>query len=65
MTRSVPARSPLDSIPPPDTIRERLALLFAEARLLRGLLRLSESKSRGVTARPDHGTEQKEASLAS
>src|SRR5262249_30865439 len=34
---------------PPDQIRGRLARLFAEARLLRSLLRLSESKSRSLT----------------
>jgi hypothetical protein len=39
-------QSLLESIPPPDLIRDCLARLFAEARLLRGLLRLSESKSR-------------------
>jgi hypothetical protein len=38
--------TPLDSIPTPDLIRDRLARLFAEARLLRGLLRLAESKNR-------------------
>jgi hypothetical protein len=46
MINSDIASSPLESIPPPDLIRDRLAQLFTEARLLRGLLRLSESKSR-------------------
>jgi hypothetical protein len=43
-----PTRSPLDSIPPPEPIREWLARLFVEVRLARRLLRLSESKSRAL-----------------
>jgi hypothetical protein len=46
MGSSNSAQSPIDSIPPPNLIRDRLTKLFAEARLLRGLLRLSESKDR-------------------
>jgi hypothetical protein len=36
-------QSPLDSIPDPERIRDRLAELFAEAKLLRRLLRLSQA----------------------
>jgi hypothetical protein len=61
--------SPLESIPPPDLIRSRLARLFAEARLLRSLLRLSESKSRCLSSLRGtadcHGkSTQEEVSLA-
>lgn len=37
-----PCPSPLNSLPDPERVRDRLAHLFAEARLLRRLLRLSE-----------------------
>jgi hypothetical protein len=36
-----PASSPLDTIPDPESIRDRLSALFAEARLLRRLLRVA------------------------
>lgn len=48
MTAPEIPRSPLDSIPQPGVIRERLTQLFAEARLLRALLRLAETKSRNA-----------------
>jgi hypothetical protein len=64
MTIPDPARSPIDSIPPPDLIRDRLARLFAEARLLRGLLRLAESKSRALSDCPNRRFGQEEVSLA-
>jgi hypothetical protein len=35
------APSPLDTIPDPERIRDRLSALFAEARLLRRLLRVA------------------------
>ncbi len=42
MTQTIPPRlSPLDTIPDPQRIRDRLADLFAEARLLRRLLRVA------------------------
>ena len=59
MTVPEPPRSPLDSIPPPDSIRDRLARLFTEARLLRTLLRLSESKSRILATHPNDFAEEK------
>ena len=37
--------SPLEALPEPEAIRRRLSALFVEARLLRRLLRLSESVS--------------------
>jgi hypothetical protein len=44
MTRTTdPILSPLDTIPDPERIRDRLSVLFAEARLLRRLLRLSQA----------------------
>jgi hypothetical protein len=43
-----PTQSPLDFIPPPDLIRDRLAQLFVEVRLLRNFLRLSEAKCRNL-----------------
>jgi hypothetical protein len=59
-----PPRSLLDSIPSPDSIRDRLTRLFAEARLLRSLLRLSESKSRTLATNLTAAAEQKEVSRA-
>jgi hypothetical protein len=38
-----PVPSPLDSLPEPERIRDRLSDLFVEARLLRRLLRLSQA----------------------
>jgi hypothetical protein len=38
--------SPIDTIPAPDQIRDRLRTIFAEARLLRSLLRVAEAKER-------------------
>jgi hypothetical protein len=46
------ARSPLEDIPPPETIRERIARLYWEARQLRKLLGLSETLRRHTPARP-------------
>ena len=43
--------SPLDTIPDPERIRDRLSALFAEARLLRRLLRVA------VAARQERTTE--------
>jgi hypothetical protein len=39
--RLIQSPSPLDAIPDPDTVRDRLSVLFAEIALLRRLLRLS------------------------
>jgi len=39
--------NPIDLIPEPETVRQRLADLFVEAKLLRALLRLAERKVRG------------------
>jgi hypothetical protein len=58
------ARSPIESIPPPDLIRDRLARIFAEARLLRRLLRLSESKARGLRGHPAPNPRGEEVGLA-
>jgi hypothetical protein len=38
--------SPLDYVPDPELVRDRLSQLFAEAALLRSLLRLAERKER-------------------
>ena len=43
MSQRLDSSSPLDHIPPPDQIRDHLARVFAEIRLLRRLLRLAES----------------------
>lgn len=42
-TDTSPSPSPLDTIASPEHIRDRLSALFAEARLLRRLLRLSQA----------------------
>jgi hypothetical protein len=50
--------SPLEEIPPQEVIRDRLTNLFAEAKLLRKLLRLSERRDRmRVQARQRGGTD--------
>ena len=41
-----PPSSPLDTIPDPERIRDRLSVLFAEARLLRRLLRVAVDSRR-------------------
>jgi hypothetical protein len=41
--------SPLDTIPDPERIRDRLSALFAEARLLRRLLRVAVDASQERT----------------
>jgi hypothetical protein len=38
MTHAIDSPSPLDTIPDPENIRNRLSALFSEARLLRRLL---------------------------
>jgi hypothetical protein len=54
---ATPPTSPLDSIPDPERIRDRLSVLFVEARLLRRLLRLSEAtreeRTTEATDRPE------------
>ncbi len=43
--------SPLDAIPGADAIRARLTTIYAEAKLLRPLLRLAERRAREVERR--------------
>jgi hypothetical protein len=40
---TAPSPSPLHTLPDPERIRDRLYAIFAEARLLRRLLRLSQA----------------------
>ena len=48
--RTLKQNSPVESIPPPEVIRQRLSNLVREASLLRRLLRLAEAKrSRDAT----------------
>jgi hypothetical protein len=47
-----PPASPIDAIPDPERIRDRLSDLFAEARLLRRLLRVAIDIRQDRTASP-------------
>jgi hypothetical protein len=46
------APSPLDAIPDPERIRDRLSAIFAEARLLRRLLRVAVDSRQERTPPP-------------
>jgi hypothetical protein len=52
-----PPRSPLDTIPDPDRIRDRLSALFTEARLLRRLLKVAVDVCHERITEPDYRQE--------
>lgn len=45
MTKPTVPTDPLDILPPPTEIRRRLGMTYRAARILRGLLRLSERRA--------------------
>jgi hypothetical protein len=49
---TAPPPSPIDCIPDPERIRDRLSTLFAEARLLRRLLRVAVDARQERTHEP-------------
>jgi hypothetical protein len=57
MAHTTEQSSLLQTIPDPDRIRDRLSALFAEARLLRRLLRVAVDARQGGSAPPAVGQE--------
>lgn len=53
---SAPAQNPIDSIPDPVTVRERLERSIQETELLRQLLRLSERAAKKRNTRSQEAT---------